>query len=233
MYGRRGITTYQLLIGESRVESTCAVKVRRRCTPGSGIGVAARDICRNAAPREEPNADMTRSPLGGIDTTFNSIESVSIGRRIAVNNVRDSVGLTRGSFIGILVSLRRVGAAVDGDPAAGTGVEGLLIRRLQADTLDDVDFATVGPGLGSADGPVCRPNAAGIARHVCDVCNEQAQLPALVAGHSNTVAPSPGSDVLRIHSQVDLVVVRVDDASRLSGGLAHVVDIATGGIRIL
>lgn len=102
-------------------------------TPSRGVGVGTRDIAGDAVAREEPDVDGGAGPFHGVNTAAGGVESSAVTVR----------------SLGFAIAAETAVATGAGEGAAGTGVHGYLILGLMVDTLDDVDFTAVRPGVGS------------------------------------------------------------------------------------
>ncbi len=91
-----------------RVNVTCTLELCSRPPPRGRVGIATAYIAWDLASLEEPDTDVSRSPLRSVDTTSDRIEAVAvaIGR----------VGVDRTPGIGILT--RRMDVAVRGSDAS-------------------------------------------------------------------------------------------------------------------
>lgn len=102
-------------------------------TPSRGVGVGTRDIAGDAVAREEPDVDGGAGPFHGVNTAAGGVERSAVTVR----------------SLGFAIAAETAVATGAGEGAAGTGVHGYLILGLMVDTLDDVDFTAVRPGVGS------------------------------------------------------------------------------------
>lgn len=69
---------------------------------------------------------------------------------------------------------------------------------------------------------ICRPGPANPTRHMSEVENEQAMIIGLVTDDANTLASAIRRNIGVVDADVDLIIVRVDEARALSSGLINV-----------
>jgi len=103
------------------------------------------DVVGNARVGEEPDIDGVASPFGGVDTAASLVEAITVGLGAAALDGTARVGrLAIGLDVAVVgVEGATVAEAIDG--AAVAGVQSHLVGGLSVDTLDDIDFAVVGP----------------------------------------------------------------------------------------
>ena len=96
--------------------------------------------------------------------------------------VVESVGV--GPTFEVAATISLAGASRKGAPVVG--VHGHLILGVEADTLDDVDFAAVGPV--GARHPEGRPDTTGSAGHMSEIQDDETMCVAGFGGESEGVA---------------------------------------------
>ncbi|KAI6766477.1 hypothetical protein HG531_011699 [Fusarium graminearum] len=153
------------------VAALTSVELGSGSSPGCRIGVARLNVLGNTTAVEEPDSDVVRSPLGGVDSAANVVETITI---VLVISGALAATLARTTSVAVVVdeSSALIGAVV-GDSAARSSVKSDLVLSLSADALEDVYFPVIGPRTSRREHPKCRPNTRDTARHVGDIGDEE------------------------------------------------------------
>lgn len=172
----RGIKR-QHMIGKVRIHVTARVcPERRRRPPGRRVRSSGSNICRYRCPREAPHPDPRGVPQMRVHAPSKHIKPVPKRARVRVEECAPVVVRAAALACGAddrcgerLVSRGwgRGGGVLQ--RAAPGGMQGVLVRGLVVDALEDVDFAAGGPV--GADGPPGGPDTAAV-RHGPEVGDE-------------------------------------------------------------
>jgi hypothetical protein len=128
------------------------------------------DGCRDGVAGEEPDFHEFRGPLHGVDTAAVGIEAIAIAGLIIA-----SCGATccSSGADSAVVAIDPTSLILKLHGAVGSSVSGDLVGSEGVDAFDDVEFSVSGP-VGVTQSPECRPYSTDGARHVFDVCKEEA-----------------------------------------------------------
>ena len=119
-------------------------KVRLRSSPIGGIGVAGLDVSWNLVPDPEPDLDTRRSPLRSIDTTTTVIEWRTDASADIGYNGAAVVAASRATVLGC-AGITGLSTRTSVHRAPRCGMQSDLVRGLEVDAFNDIDFAAVGP----------------------------------------------------------------------------------------
>ena len=122
-------------------------------------------------------------------------------------------------------------AVLPNEIAARAGVHGHSVLTLKVDTLDNIDFATVGP-VGTSH-PEGWPDAAGCAGHVLEVKGYQTMGVLLFACDADGVSATARGYIRVVGSNGYDAIVDANEARVLGRALVYVVHVAMGGVIFL
>lgn len=136
-----------LMVVEKVVDIASSREGTRRRAPVPRLRVPRQRICGDLVAREEPDFDEVCVPLHCVDTAAAVVvvEAVAVGVGSVVD---DRAALVAGLPGGVDVAVggqHAARGALPVDAAPGFGVEGHVVLHVLVHTLDDVDFAVVGP----------------------------------------------------------------------------------------
>ncbi len=183
-----------------------------RVAPGSWVGSIASSTIRNTIPAEEPDIDRVTSPFHSIHAAVSVIETIAVGCRTAGYDTAAGIALT------VFIDHRATRASVH--------CHGVF--RLVADTLYDIDFATVWPG--GAGHPESGPDTAGAAGHVLQVQYYQAVRVLGLACQTDAVATASAGYGCGIRADGDDAVFNVCEIVLLGGVGVDVIYVAVSGV---
>ena len=123
--------------------------------PAAGVGGAGGDVLGDGGAGEEPDGDLRRGDLGGIDAALGAVEAGAV--RGGVGGLDAATLVVAVGDVAVGVGYGAAHGDARGDAAAGVGVQGRLVAGLVVDAFNDVDFAFVGPVR--ADEPEGRPRS--------------------------------------------------------------------------
>lgn len=173
-----------------------AVELGRGGTPVCGVGCSGSNVQGDPRSWEEPDGDVLRGPAGNEDSSADGVEAVAvalvIGGLLATANAGVAIGLLEHSILSSTLVCH---------DTARRRMQRYEIRRLRVDTLDNIDFTSIRPIW--AKHPVRRPRSTGIARHMCNIRNEQSMIEGFVGRHTNRLAAIGWVNSLRIHTHVN------------------------------
>lgn len=211
------------------VATGATVELGSRLAPGIGVGGFAGDIRRNLAAGEEPNRDVIGSPLHGVNTASDVVETVTV-----VLVVGGILATASARIVGVAVGLLQSGGAeraLVGDGTTRASVQGDGVISLCVDTLNNIDLARRRP-VGSEE-PHGRPDTTDATRHVGNVRDEQTMGPRLLRGHTNrstTVGRVGGGG---INAHVDGAVVGTGQTAVVGSLGVNILDIAVSGVLLV
>jgi hypothetical protein len=128
------------------------------------------DGCRDGVAGEEPDFHELRSPLHGVDSAAVGIEAIAIAGVIVAACCATCCSSGADSAVVAIDPTRLI---LEFHGAVGSGMSGDLVGGERVDAFDDVEFAMSGP-VRVTQSPECRPYSTDRARHVFDVCEEEA-----------------------------------------------------------
>lgn len=203
-----------------------ANKSSHRGSPFFGIGVLRLDVIRNLGARKEPDGNVVRSPLRGIDTATNGVEAIAVvlvvGRMLATACRRAGSTTVGRSKLGGGQS------TMIGDFTARSGVKSDGVLCLGVDAFENVNLTVSWPlGPEHPVGWPCPTNAAG---HVCNIGNEQAACEGLLRSDTDRLAALGRVLGLVVNAHEDATLVVAGEAFPRGGIVVHIFDEALGGI---
>lgn len=110
------------MILEIAINITAALEVAIRITPCARVRISAYDIGWDGGAREEPDADVIRCPLCGVDAARDSVEGRAVGAGVVGGN-----GTAKAVVLVAVVGLNSSGGQGTGDGAYAPSVM-LLVR---------------------------------------------------------------------------------------------------------